>query len=544
MKKLGVALAIAVASVGAARAADLPTTKGPPAAPPVNCFASIWSWLDSTPADCPLSYGPFTLYGTLDGGLGWESHGAGYNAAWNNGVSNIVTKQSGPHSQWLWTPNGLSQSVVGLKMSQPLPALSGSPFLSGWSLIGTWELGFNPYWGYLADAQRSQVQNNGKALTQQNANADSSRTGQYDNSQRFIGISNPAYGTLTVGRVNTLSLDAINSYDPMGGSYAFSPLGYSGSYAGFGDTEAARANTAVKYRLDLPTHFGLSGANFRVAGLVQWGGYDQGNGTNGLYQGQVGGDFHLFGGTPYAGTLSVDFIGSWAKDAVNLGTFSGTCSVLTHGPFAGQVGCTDGVPMFYSNTDVTATLSNNTGFLATAKYKVQALTVYGGYAWLRQANPSDDYLNGFTTIGGWSVPATITGNKLFPTAWTNYTNYNIPRIAPFFWVGAKYAITPQIDVTGAFYWLQQTDYAGTTATCAPTTSTFVQPNGSKFNFTALNSGKCAGQTDFISALIDYRPVKRVDLYAGIMISNVYGGLANGYQVAQTVNPTAGIRIKF
>ena len=29
-----------------------------------------------------------------------------------------------------------------------------------------------------------------------------------------------------------------------------------------------------------------------------------------------------------------------------------------------------------------------------------------------------------------------------------------------------------------------------------------------------------------------------------MISNVYGGLANGYQVAQTVNPTAGIRIKF
>ena len=56
---------------------------------------------------------------------------------------------------------------------------------------------------------------------------------------------------------------------------------------------------------------------------------------------------------------------------------------------------------------MTATLSNNTGFLATAKYKVQALTVFGGYAWLRQANPSDDFLNGFETIGGWNVPATI-----------------------------------------------------------------------------------------------------------------------------------------
>jgi predicted porin len=548
MNKVGVALAIAIASVGAARAADLPTTKAPPAAPPVNCFASIWSWLDSTPADCPLSYGPFTLYGTLDGGLGWESHGAGYNPAWNNGVSNIVTKQSGPHSQWLWTPNGLSQSVVGLKMSLPIPSLSGSPFLSGWSLIGTWELGFNPYWGYLADAQRSQVQNNGKALTQQNANADSSRTGQYDNSQRFIGISNPTYGTLTVGRVNTLSLDAINSYDPMGGSYAFSPIGYSGSYAGFGDTEAARVNTAVKYRLNIP-YPSFYGASFRVAGLAQWGGYDQGNGTNAYYQGQVGGDFNLFGGTPWAGTLSVDGIGSWAKDAANVGTFTGTCSVLTTGPFKGQVGCTDGVPMFYSNTDVQATLSNNTGLMLVGKYKVQALTVYGGYAWLRQTNPSDDYLNGFETIGGWNVPATIpstvpNAKKFWPTAWTNFTNYNIPRIAPFFWVGAKYAITPQLDVTGAFYWLQQTDYAGTTATCLPTTSTFVQPNGNKFTFTALNSGKCAGQTDFISALIDYRPVKRMDLYAGFMISNVYGGLANGYQVAQTVNPTAGIRIKF
>ena len=86
MKKLGVALAIAIASVGAARAADLPTKKEAPPAPPVNCYASIWTWLDSTAADCPLSYGPFTVYGTLDGGLGWDFNGAGYNAAWNNGV--------------------------------------------------------------------------------------------------------------------------------------------------------------------------------------------------------------------------------------------------------------------------------------------------------------------------------------------------------------------------------------------------------------------------------------------------------------------------
>ena len=211
-------------------------------------------------------------------------------------------------------------------MSQSLAPIG----LPGWSLIATVETGFNPYYGYLADAQRSQVQNNGKALPLQGANADLSRTGQWDNSQAFIGLSNKTYGTLTVGRVNTLSLDAINSYDPMGGSYAFSPLGFSGSYAGFGDTEAARANTAVKYRVDIPEP-SFYGANFRLGGLVQWGGYDQGNGTNGLYQGQAGADFNLFQGNPYGGVLSMDFIGSWAKDAANMGTFTGTCSTVVEG---------------------------------------------------------------------------------------------------------------------------------------------------------------------------------------------------------------------
>jgi predicted porin len=518
----------------------LPTKKGVAPAP-VNCFASVWTWLDSTAADCPLSWGPFTVYGTYDVGLGYNTNGAGYNAAWNNGVDSFITNQN-KGVKWLWTPNGLSQSVIGLKMSQSLAPLG----LAGWSLIGTIETGFNPYYGYLADAQQSQVRENGLPLVVKSANNDSSRTGQWDNSQGFIGVSNKTYGTLTVGRVNTLSLDAINSYDPMGGSYAFSPLGFSGSFAGFGDTEAARAETAVKYRLDIP-YPSFYGANFRVAGLVQWGGYDQGNGTNGLYQGQAGGDVNLFQGSPYGGVLSMDLIGSWAKDAVNVGTFSGSCTQITKGPFAGQATCTSGIPAGYNNTDVTATLSNNTGFLAAAKYKVQALTVFGGYAWLRQANPSDDFLNGFQTIGGWNVPATFPASVKLPAAiarvaWTNFTNYTVPRIAPYFWVGAKYAITPQLDVTGAYYYLQQTDF--NTTACTGVTSTFTYPNGHKFSVSTASSNKCAGTEDAFSALIDYRPVKRVDLYAGIMVSNVYGGLANGFQAFQNIAPTAGLRVKF
>ena len=44
-----------------------------------------------------------------------------------------------------------------------------------------------------------------------------------------------------------------------------------------------------------------------------------------------------------------------------------------------------------------------------------------------------------------------------------------------------------------------------------------------------------------------RPIKSAqdaNLYAGLMISNVYGGFANGYQANQNLAPTAGLRVKF
>jgi predicted porin len=156
------------------------------------------------------------------------------------------------------------------------------PIAYGWSLVGTVETGFDPPNWNIANGQRSLVQNNGRALLQQSYNNDSGRSGQWDNSQGFIGISNPPYGTLVGGRVNTLGLDGLIAYDPIGSAYAFSPFGYSGSYAGFGDTELTRSNTAVKYRLDLP-YPAFYGTNFRVAGLAQIGSYNQGNGSTSMY---------------------------------------------------------------------------------------------------------------------------------------------------------------------------------------------------------------------------------------------------------------------
>ena len=162
------------------------------------------------------------------------------------------------------------------------------------------------------------------------------------------------------------------------------------------------------------------------------------------------------------------------------------------------------------------------------------MTLSGGWLWWQQANPSDTFPNGFETLGGYSVPATIppinkTIAKLFPTQWVNSTAYDRMRVVNVVFIGAKYAITPQLDVIGAFYYEAQNNY--NTGLC---TGTGI--------FTSSSS--CAGTQDAISFMVDYRPVKRVDLYAGVMVSNVYGGLASGFQQVQNIAPTAGLRIKF
>ena len=86
---------------------------------------------------------------------------------------------------------------------------------------------------------------------------DGARAGQPFNDEIYGGISSTHFGTLTGGRQRSLGTDAMLLYDPAGGSYAFSYIGYNGTMAGGGDTEDSRWDDAVKYRLTYGTvHFG------------------------------------------------------------------------------------------------------------------------------------------------------------------------------------------------------------------------------------------------------------------------------------------------
>ena len=76
---------------------------------------------------------------------------------------------------------------------------------------------------------------------------------------------------------------------------------------------------------------------------------------------------------------------------------------------------------------------------------------------------------------------------------------------------------------------------------------FYYQNQNNFNPSActgsgafISSNKCGGSQDGLSFLLDWKPVKRVDIYAGVLVSNVYGGLANGFfSTSSYVHPGNG-----
>ena len=287
----------------------------------------------------------------------------------------------------------------------------------------------------------------------------------------------------------SLSNDVAIAYDPTR-SNAFSLIGNSGPFPRYGYPELVRVNTGIQYRLEY--------GNFRVAGLAQVGnGYALGNGSMGEYEAQIGATF---------GGFSADAVVRYAKDAVSLQTFSGS-----------------ELPAGYNPASILqATLANVAAVLVAAKYKWDRAEIYGGYTYARLANPSDAFPNGFHTIAR---------GIFVPPGETNATYYDVNQIMHTFWAGAKYDVWTNLSVAASFTYQRQNDFLPAPAICT----------GSGIN---TSSPRCAGSQSAISFLIDYKPFARADLYGGVMVSNVYGGLASGYFKPQNIDPTVGLRMWF
>jgi predicted porin len=332
-------------------------------------------------------------------------------------------------------------------------------------------------------------------LTAQDSFSDSSRAGQFYNSVGYLGVSSP-YGTLTLFRQNSLTLDAVFAYDPMGASYAFSPIGFQGITCGGGNTENCRHSTSLKYRVDI--------GQFRVAALWQFGGYELNNASTDSYQLQLGGDIPNLAG----GTLSLDAIGSFVRDSVSLGLAGSTFPAV--------------LPQV-----LTATLSNNSSVMLVGKYSNGPLKLFGGYEFIQYAPPSNPFAprTGFTDIGGDFVCAAC--NAINNTN-INNTAFNAgDKLFHVIWTGVKYAVTDNVDVIGAYYHYDQ-PFFGAPVNCADPTA----------------FAKSQGTIKAVSFVVDWQFAKKFDTYAGLMFSRVNGGLANGFIHRDSIAPTAGLRFRF
>ncbi len=493
-------LAAAAGTTGSAFADEPIVTKAPvvsaPAAP---------GPCDSVPAffltTCQLSWYGVRFYGTVDIGGGYQTNGAPFNPQFPQGSSYLVQKMN-RSSMFTLAPNALSRSNIGVVVNEP--------FAPGWAFVADLEAGFDPYSLQLSNGPASIAENRGVPLNAQSANNDSSHAGQFYNALGFLGVSSDTFGTLTFFRQNALTLDAIQAYDPMAGSYAFSAIGFSSSNCGAGDTETCRISTAIKYRVNI-------GA-FRIGALAQVGGYSLNNGSNADYEGQIGGDIPIGNFGWGKGVLSLDGVYKWEKDAVNL-SLTGVSNVA-------------GVPVApYLPQTLTATISNNQSVMALAKYGVGPLKVYAGYEWYQLAPPSDpvNTVTGFTNIGGLPMGSgygnlTAINNVAYSAGCG--TGVCSDKVMQVMWTGARYAVTKDLDVVGAYYHYIQSAY--TTASCANPTS----------------HSQCQGTFDAVSALIDWRFLPKWDAYFGMMFSQVNAGLSNGYLARNNFDPTVGVRFRW
>ncbi len=372
-------------AAGLARAADLPSTKAP-----------ADSWMDFG----PLAWNGFTLYGALEGGGTWQSHGAPYSPLFGPGEEYLLAKNSN-HSGFGYAPNAINWNNIGVKFNHEIAP--------GLAVIADVDTQFSGSFGP-ANHLGSMAANDGVPLTKQGSNANSARAGQVITNIGYAGLASPTFGALTFGRQLGLTMENIVAYDPMRGANAFSIIGFSGTAGGAGATEDSRLDNTLKYRLNYgPLHF---------AALYQIAGFGEGDYSANNYQLGLGG-----------------VVQNLALDAA----FSHMAGAITSSPLAAITPATPAGTLQGVATD-------NTTVQLTAKYTWSQFKVFGGYEHVIMANAHNPVPNGFEDIGGYIISS------------MNSAPYAHDRILQYFWTGTTYAYNSKLDLTAAYYHELQNSY--------------------------------------------------------------------------------------
>ena len=467
--------------------------------------------------DCPLTWHGITLYGTYDVGVGWVSHGLPENGYNYEGES--LVNRNGNHSQFLIAPNNLSQTGLGIKAKEEV--------LDDWYVVFNASTGINPQSGQLASAPATNTADNGLPRGSYSIAIDGSRGGQVINDEFYGGISSGTFGTLIFGRERALGTDAMLAYDPAGGAYSFSFIGYNGLMAGGGDTEDARWDDALKYRVSYgPVRFGAmykfadgSGGCYSASGTWSAATCAAEQPHNSAYGFDLGADYD---------GLSADVVFQHYNQAISvLNPLLGPASPTQ--PYQATLDSINTNPITGTNligttNTVYGIVTDNTAVMVAGKYTWGQFKFFGGYEHIRQTNPANPLGVGASAEGGY-VLSGVEDNNL-----------DSPKIVQVLWTGVKYAYDRKTDITLSYYLELQNDFR-VPSTCSPA---------------AGFRSSCSGRLNEVSLYTDHHFTKRFDVYAGIAYSDVSGGLAIAiphgpgvrYDFNTNVAPTVGARFAF
>jgi len=468
-------------------------TAAAPAAAPASP-AACTSLKEFAATDCPLTWNGITIFGAYDVGVGWVSHGLPENGYNYEGESLI--NRNGNHSQWLIAPNNLQQTGLGIKGREE--------FMDDWFAVFNASTGFNPQSGQLANQVATNVTNNGLPRASYSLTGDGARAGQAFNDELFAGVSSTYFGTLTFGRQRALGTDAMLTYDPAGGAYDFSYIGYNGTMAGGGDTEDTRWDEAMKYRVAYgPVHFGAmykfadgSGGCYSAAANWTAATCTPEQAHNTAYGFDLGGE--LAGNY---GKFSADIVYQHYNQAISvLNPLLGASSPSQ--PYQSTLNSINTNPITGANVigttnTVYGIVTDNNAIMAAAKYTWEQFKFYAGYEHIRQNNPSNPLGIGASAQGGYLLSG------------VEDDNLDSPKVVQIWWTGAKYSFDAKTDVTAAWYHQLQNDFR-IPSTCSAS---------------AGFRSSCAGTLNEFSLYADHHFTKRFDVFAGVAYSDVSGGLA-------------------
>ena len=472
---------------------------------------------DFAATDCALTWHGITAYGAYDVGVGWVSHGLPENGYNYEGES--LVNRNGFQHRFLIAPNNLQQTGLGIRGKEE--------FRPGWSVGFNASTGINPQSGLLANASETNIINNGLPRASYSEAIDGARAGQPFNDEYYAGISSAHIGTLTFGRQRSLGTDAMLLYDPAGGGYAFSYIGYNGTMAGGGDTEDSRWDDALKYRFTYgPAHFGAmykfadgsagcysASATWTAANCTAEAAHNNAYGFNlGGNAGKIFGDL-VFQHYNQAISVLNPLLGPQSLAA----PYQSTTDSINTNPI-------NGANLIGTTNTVYGIVTDNNAMMVAAKYSSDPIKFYAGYEYIWQSNPKNPLGVGASDQGGYFMSG------------VEDNNLDSEKLVQIWWTGAKYTYRSKTDFTLAWYQQRQNDFRS-----PPTCSV-----------AAGFRSSCAGTLNEGSLYLDYHFTRRFDSFVGIAYSWVSGGLAIAiphgpgvpYNSDNNLAPTIGSRFAF